>query len=128
MASEKGMSGPAIPQNVRDMAETSVEQARKAVHDYMDAAQKTMSAVESSAQAAQAGAREMGTKVIGFAEANVGAAFDHAARLVKAESPQEFLSLQQEFLRQQLEQLNRQMQELGGVASRTLGEATKPKA
>ena len=127
MADQKGTAGQAIPENVRDMAETSVAQARKAVHDYMEAAQRTMAVVESSAQAAQAGAREMSSKVIGFAETNVGAAFDLAERLVRAQSPQEFLSLQQEYLRRQMEELNRQMQELGTVASRTIGEAARPK-
>ena len=128
MADQKGASSAPIPENVREMAESSVAQARKAVHDYMAAAQQTMSVVESSAQAAQAGAREMSSKVIGFAEANVGAAFDLAERLVRARDPQEFVSLQQDFLRQQMEQLSRQMQELGTVASRSIGEATKPKA
>ena len=127
MAKEKSTTGEAIPQNVRDMAETSVAQARKAVHDYMEAAQRTMTVMETSAQAAQAGAREIGSKVIGYAEANVAAAFDHAERLVRAQNPQEFLSLQQEFLRQQMEQLSRQMQEIGNVASRAIGEAAKPK-
>lgn len=127
MTDQKSAFGQEIPNNVRALAESSVAQTRKAVHDYMEAAQRTMGAAESSAMVAQAGAREIGAKVISFAEANVGAALDLADRLVRAQSPQEFLTVQQEFLRQQMEQISRQMQELGNVATRTIGEAAKPK-
>ena len=128
MADQKSASGQEIPKDVRDLAETSVAQTRKAVHDYMEAAQRTMGAVESSAMVAQAGAREIGSKMFGFAEANVGAALDFAERLVRAQSPQEFLTIQQEFLRQQMEQINRQMRELGTAATQTISDAAKPKA
>ena len=113
MADNKGASGQGIPQNMREMAESSVAQAKRAVEQYFQAAHRALETVESSTEAAQAGARDLRTKAVDYAESNIRGAFDFAERLVRAQNLQEIVSLQQEFLRQQTEQMSRQMQELG---------------
>jgi phasin len=117
-------TGPGVPPQVREMAEKSLGQAKQAVDQYMREATRLYGAMDSSMQAAQAGARDVSQKAVGFAEANISAAFDFAQQLVRTQNPQEFLSLQQKFLQQQIERMNSQMQEIGGVAKRTTEAAT----
>ena len=124
MADDKG-KGQGIPQSMREMAEQSVIQARHALEEYMAAAQRAMSAMEGSAQAAQAGARDASRKAVEYAETNVGAAFDLAERLVRAQDMREIVALQQEFLRTQMERFGAQMRELGELATRTATDATQ---
>ena len=121
MADNKAGSAQGIPQNMRDMAETSVAQAKRAVEQYFEAAHRALETVESSTEAAQAGARDLRTKAVDFAESNIRGAFDFAERLVRSQNLQEIVSLQQEFLRQQTQQMSRQMQELGSPSQGTAG-------
>jgi len=105
MADDERASTQGIPQNVRDMAESSLEQARRAVEQYLDVAHRTLEATERSADAFQAGTRDMRSKAMDFAEANVRGAFELAERLVRAQDIREIMSVQQEFLRRQTEQM-----------------------
>jgi phasin len=119
---------PGVPQEVRQMMETSIAQAKQAVEQYMTAAHKALGAAQSSAQAAQAGARDINEKAIDFAQANVKAAFDFTERLAEARDLQQIAELQKQFLQAQTEKMTAQMKELGGIASRTAGEAMKPRS
>ena len=54
------MSGFEIPAEMRNMAEQSVDQAKKAFDGFMSAAQQAVAAVEGQTAAAQAGAKDVG--------------------------------------------------------------------
>ena len=123
MAERKDATG-GIPDTMREMAENSVAQARRAFEQFMQAAHRTLDMAESSTQATQASARDLRARAAEFAEANVGAAFELAERLVHANDAQEFVSIQQEFLRRQTEQMRQQMQELGSQAASAAGAAS----
>ena len=124
MADDKGR-GRDVPQSMREVAEQSVSQARRALEEYMSAAQRAMTAVEGTTQAAQAGMRDASRKAVEYAETNVGATFDFAERLVRAQDMREIVALQQEFLRTQMERFGAQMRELGDLAARTASDATQ---
>jgi phasin len=102
-----------VPSEMRDFAEKSVEQARKAFEGFMGAAQK---AAGTTPFPLPAPVTEMGTKAMGFAETNVKAAFDLAQKLVHAKDMQEVLSLQSEYLRAQMAAIQEQARELGAAA------------
>ena len=57
-----------IPAEMRQMAEQSVEQARKAFDDFIAAAQQAVSTFEGQATAAQTGVRDLGKTAMTFAE------------------------------------------------------------
>lgn len=116
----------AVPENVRAMAETSLGKAREAVDKYMAEATRLYQTVDTSVQAAQAGARDMNRQAISNAEANVKAAFDFAQSLVQASSLQEIAKLQQQFAKSQTERFNTQMREIGDIAGQTAA-ASRPK-
>ena len=119
-----------VPENVRQAAETTLAQAKQAVDQYLHQATNLQEKVESSVQAAHAGARDMNRNVLAAAEANINATFEFAQQLVRAKDPQEMAALQQTFLQQQFEQVKTQMQEVGGAAARTaadIGAGERPK-
>jgi phasin len=112
-----------VPTQMRQFAEQSVEQAKKAVDGFLTAAQKTATTLETQANTAQSGAKDVREKVMGFAEENINNSFEFAQRLVRAKDIQEVMALQQEFLKQQMQQMQSQAKDLGASAV----QAAKPK-
>jgi phasin len=104
-----------IPNELRELAERSVEQARKAFEDFVTAAQKAAGTVEGAAHEAQSGAKHVGAQILGFTEQNVNTVFDLAQKLARVKDPQEAVTLQSEFLKTQLNTLQSQAKELGAL-------------
>jgi phasin len=111
-----------MPDNLRQAAETTIAQAKQAVDQYIRTAADLYGKMESSAEVAQAGARDVKQKSFQFAEDNINATFEFAQQLVRAKNPQDLVALQQGFLQQQLGRLKTQAQEIGTVASKAAGE------
>jgi len=107
-----------IPTEVRDFAEKSVEQARKAFEGFAGAAQKALD-TPGDIPFGLSSAKEVSAKALSFAETNVNAAFDLAQKLVHAKDPQEVFKLQSEFVQTQLKTIQEQTKELGAVFQRT---------
>lgn len=103
-----------IPTEMRDFAEKSVDQARKAFEGFVATAQKTAGAVEGVASSASENVKSAGTQVLGFAEQNITAAFDHAQKIVRAKDPQEAFALQSAYVQKQFEALKAQAEALAG--------------
>jgi len=121
------MSSFEIPSEMRNLAEQSVEQARKAFDGYMTAAQQAVEALEGQATVAQAGTKNVGKKAMTFAEQNVATSFEFAQKLVRAKDVQEVLRLQGEFVQAQMQALSEQAKELSETASKVAMEAAKPR-
>jgi phasin len=105
-----------IPTEMRDFAEKSVEQARKAFDSFMGAAQRTVDTLENSATNVQSNTTDITRKTFNYAEQNVTAAFEHAQKLVRAKDVQEAMQLQAEFVRNQFAAMQNQMRDLGAIA------------
>src|SRR5277367_204043 len=80
-----------VPNEMRDFAERSVEQARKAFEGFLTVAQRASGVAGEAAKTSQGGAKSVGAHVLTYTERNVNAAFDLAQKLVKAKDPQEAL-------------------------------------
>jgi phasin len=113
-----------IPAEMRDFAEKSVEQARKAMDGFIGAAQKTVDTFEGSATTVQSSAKDMTRKTFAYAEQNIAAAFDLAQRMVRARDMQEAMQVQAEFVRQQFEAMQTQMKEFGSMAQSAMTPTT----
>ena len=109
-----------IPNELRDFAERSVDQARKAFEGFVNVAQKTVGTVEGAASDAQSGAKTVGAQILSYTEENVNAAFDLAHKLVQAKDPQEALAVQSEFLKAQLNALQTQAKQLGALIQKSV--------
>lgn len=108
--------GYEIPAEMREFAEKSVEQARKAVDGFLGAAQKTVDTFEGSANTVQTSAKDATRKTFTYAEQNIAAAFDLAQKLVRAKDVQEAMQYQAEYVRAQFEAMQAQMKEFGSMA------------
>ena len=116
-----------IPADMRAMAEKSVDQARVAFNTFMTAAQEAMATFEGQAKAAQAGAKDMSEKALGYAERNVANTFAFADRVLRAKDAQEFIRLQTEFVQAQMKELAAQAKELGESAAKMAMKSVPPK-
>jgi phasin len=110
-----------IPNELRDFAARSVDQARKAFEGFVEVARKASGAVDGAAQDAQSGAKQVGSQILGIAEQNVNAAFDLAQQLAHAKDAQEAFALQSKFLKTQLDALQTQAKELGALIQKSAG-------
>lgn len=116
-----------IPTEMRDFAEKSVEQARKAIDGFMSAAQKTVDTFEGSANTVQTSAKDATRKTFTYAEQNLAAAFDLAQRMVRAKDMQEAMQIQAEFVRTQFEAMQTQMKEFGSLAQAAMKQPSSKK-
>jgi len=110
-----------IPDTMRDMAERNVEQAREAYHQMMDMARQARQAVSESSEATATGAADIQRTAIEYAEANMNASFDFAARIARVSDLQSAMQMQQEFAQNQMQAITNQTQEL----TRMMGDVAR---
>jgi phasin len=111
-----------IPQQLRELAEKNIEQARTAYGQFMDAMTQAMSAwLSAPSEAMTSGFNAVQERAIQFAKENADAGFALAGELTKAKDLQDVLRLQSSFAQKQMESYARQAQELG----RLMAEATR---
>jgi phasin len=109
-----------VPAQIRELAEESVEQARKAFADFVAAAQNATAQSEAATASLATGAKETSSKAMGYAEANVRGAFDFAQKLFQIRNPQEILAVQTEFVKTQLAPVQEQAKELGEAVKKVV--------
>jgi phasin len=112
-----------VPNELRDFAERSVDQARKAFEGFLAVAQRAAGAAGDAATAP--GVKSVGAHVLTYTEQNVNAAFDLANKLVRAKDPQEAFALQSEYLKTQLAALQTQAKELGVAFQKSVTPGSK---
>jgi phasin len=111
-----------IPEQVRQLAEKNIEQARTAYGQFMDAMTQALSAWSSvSSNAMTSGFKAVQERAIQFAKENAEAGFALANELTKAKGLQDVLRLQSSFAQKQMDSYARQAQDLG----RLMAEATR---
>jgi phasin len=108
-----------VPAEMREFAERSVAQARKAFEGFMGAVHKTADQVGTNP--AIEGAKDVSSKAVTFAEANVLSAFELSEKLVHAKDPQDVFAIQSEYLKAQAAALEGQFKELGEAVQKAFG-------
>lgn len=120
-------TGYEIPPEMRDFAERSVDQARKAFDGFMTAAKKATDEVQASTEQARQNTLDMSVKAMSYAETNVAAAFELAQKMVRARDVSEMMNLQSNFLKSQMESLQGQMKDIGDQVQKTAAKAKSGK-
>jgi phasin len=115
-----------IPPDMRAFAEKSIDQAKQAFDGFMSAAQRAVTTLESQAETARKGAKNVSEKAMNFAEQNVAKSFELAQQLVRAKDVQEVLKLQGDFIRTQMQVLSDQAKELGESAGQAAKDVASP--
>jgi phasin len=116
-----------IPKEMRSLAETSFDQARKAFENFLASAQQTASTIEGRGATVRAGAKDISTKAISYAEKNVAASLDYAEQLLHAKDLADVMRLHSEYVQNQMRSLAEQASEMGQIVSRAAMDAAKPK-
>jgi len=114
-----------VPTEMREFAERSVDQARKAFDGFITAAQKAVDTVHGSAETARLNAQDATRKAMGFAESNVSAAFELAQKMVKSKDLTEIMQHQADFLKTQAAALQSQMKDMGAAAQEVASKAAE---
>ena len=117
-----------IPKEMRSMAEAGFEQARKTFEKFVTSAQAAAGSIEESNAKVRAGAMDVSSKAIAYAEQNVQASLDHAQSLLKAKDLSEVMRLHSEYVQAQMRSLAEQAGEMGQVVGKAAMDAAKPKA
>ena len=125
--SDEGRDRFEIPKDMRAMAEASFEQARKTFEKFVASAQAATGTIEERNAAAAAGAKDIGSKAIAYAEKNVQASLDYAQSLLKAKDVTEVMRLHSEYVQGQMRALAEQASEMGQSVTRAAMDAAKPK-
>lgn len=125
--SEEGRTRFEIPKDMQSMAEASFAQARKAFENFLSSAQQAATSIEDRNAAVRAGAKDVSTKAIAFAEKNVSASLDYAESLLKAKDLTEVMRLHSEYVQAQMRALTEQASEMGQALSRAAMDAARPK-
>ena len=126
--SDEGRDRFEIPKEMRSMAEASFDQARKAFEKFLATAQQTAGSIEERGATVRAGAKDISSKAISYAEKNVQASLDYAQSLLKAKDLTEVMRLHSEYVQAQMRALAEQASEMGQIVSRAAMDAAKPKS
>ena len=114
-----------IPNEMRTLAERSVEQAKVAFQQLMQAAEESISTSEERGETSQVGALDLSKKAMTFAERNVLSAFELAQKIVHTKDTQELVRMQTEFLQSQMQALGEQVKDLGETISKAAMDSKK---
>jgi hypothetical protein len=97
--------------NLSTIAGQTVQEARKAMENYLNFFQKNMSASPWATT-------ELNKKVTDYAQRNVDSAFGFAQKLTQAKDLQDLVRIQTEFFQTQLKSLTEQARDLGETATK----------
>lgn len=115
-----------MPENVKEFAEKTVDEAQKAFDKAGEMAHKNVQIMDASASALKANSADLQMKVMEIAQNNVNQAFGFARQLLATQEPTALYQLQQDFMRGQVETLTKQLGELNEISVKLARETSKP--
>lgn len=115
-----------IPQQMRELAEQNVEQARKAYGQMMDGMVKAMGMWSAAVPANEmtSGFKVVQERATRFAKQNADAGFELATELATAKDIQEVLAIQSRYAQTQMQSYALQAQELGRLITESTQKMT----
>ena len=105
----------------------SIRPARRS-RTFSPARSRPPARIEGQGASVRAGAKDISTKAIAYAEKNVAASLDYAEKLLHAKDLAEVMRLHSEYVQNQMRSLAEQASEMGQIVSRAAMDAAKPKS
>ena len=105
-------------EGVTAMASQNIEQAAKAMQNYLEFVQKGISNTPW-------GKTDLSEKIKNNLEKNIATAFEYAQKLLSAKDIQDAVRIQTEFMQTQLQTLNEQAKDLGETATKAITDRFK---
>jgi phasin len=115
-----------IPETVRAMAETAVDQSGEAYDRSKDVFDASLTTFERSFDAAGQGAAAFNRKIIDIARRNVDTTFDLAESLTGAKTLADMVELQAAFWRKQFGILTAQAEEVRALSTKVTADTAEP--
>jgi len=123
--SKKSKEGIEIPEQVREFAENSMDQARKAFDDIIASTQEAVSSAEESSSSIQSSVMNFGKQALDYAEENMTSAFDFAQQIIRTTDPEEIMKLQTDYLKAQMSAYGEQARSMSESAASTADDLGK---
>ena len=115
-----------VPESVRSMAESTVNQTREAYERGKEALDESIDALERSFDAAGHGATAFNRKLIDIAQRNLNSSFDFAKSLAGAKTLAEIVELQSAYIRSQFEVFAGQATEIQELTKKIASDTSEP--
>jgi phasin len=114
-----------LPDSIRNIMKSSIEQARKAFDTFVASSEKMMQSFDTSSIPAAEGVKQLNEKIAAFTRQNAEANFNLAMQLTDAKQLSDIVELQNAHLRSQMENFSHQMEELRELTLKALKDGTK---
>jgi phasin len=125
VTSKLGALDTAIPEGVRALAESTVDQTREAYDRSTDAFEASVATFEKSFDAAGRGAAAFNRKIVDIAQRNLGSGFDLAKSLAGAKTLTDMVEVQAAFWRKQFGTMTAQAEEVRELSTKMTADAAE---
>jgi len=112
-----------MPEPMRQVVKSSIEQARRAFETFISASQQAMANIDTSAAPASHSMKMLNQKIAEFTKANAEANFDLAMKLADAKEMTDVVELQNQHVRHQMDTFAQQLEELRRLTTEVVTEA-----
>jgi hypothetical protein len=117
-----------MPESVRAIIKSNIEQAKKAFDTFIASTEKAISSMDASQSVKSEGLKALNEKISEFTKSNAEANFRFATKLAEAKQFMEVIELQNVHVREQMEAFTRQLNELREITSLVMKEAAQTAA
>ncbi len=112
-----------MPEPMRQVVKSSIEQARRAFETFIAASQQAMSNIDTTAAPPSHSMKMLNQKIAEFTKVNAEANFDLAMKLADAREMKDVVELQNQHVRQQMDTFAQQLEELRRLTTEVVTEA-----
>jgi phasin len=114
-----------MPEAIRTIMKSSIEQAKKAFNTFIGTSEKMMHSFDSSASVSSESLKALNDKIAQFTRENAEANFTLALRLADARQLSDVVEMQNAHVRAQMEAYSRQMEELRELTTQVVKESAR---
>lgn len=114
-----------LPDSMRNIMKSSIEQARRAFDTFVAASEKMMQSFDTTSMPAADGVKQLNERIAAFTRQNAESNFNLAMQLTDAKHLSEIVELQNAHLRSQMENFSHQMEELRELTMKAVKDGTK---
>lgn len=121
-----GFMKPELPEQVRDVMKSSIEQAKRAFDTFAATSEQTWKSLEASPFMGGPNLRSLNAKIAEITRSNAEANFALALKLAESKDLGQAMELQADFLRRQTDLFFRQLEEVRDLATKVIQDAATP--
>jgi phasin len=114
-----------LPDSIRGIMKSSIEQARKAFDSFVSTSENMLHGLDTSSNPVADSLKTLNEKVASITKQNAEANFNLAIQLADARQLSDIVELQNAYMRQQMESFSRQLEELRELTVKALKEGSR---